>query len=121
MKISFGKGIVQTVTLGINGPTVTALEMGTWAWGDTLFWAYGKEFGAKEVAEAFQAPLFSALQQIGEKYNKTPAQVALNWLIAQGKVIPIPGAKNADQAKQNAGALGWSLSPEEVESLGTII
>jgi aryl-alcohol dehydrogenase-like predicted oxidoreductase len=42
-------------------------------------------------------------------------------LIAQGNVIPIPGAKNAEQAKQNAGALGWSLSPEEADSLGTIV
>ncbi len=66
------------------------------------------------------APVFSSLERIGEKYDKTPAQVALNWLIAQGNVIPIPGAKNAEQAKQNAGALGWSLSPEEVESLGNI-
>jgi aryl-alcohol dehydrogenase-like predicted oxidoreductase len=65
------------------------------------------------------APLFSALAQMAEKYDKTPAQVALNWLIAQGNIIPIPGAKNAQQAQQNAGALGWSLSPEEVESLRT--
>jgi aryl-alcohol dehydrogenase-like predicted oxidoreductase len=28
-------------------------------------------------------------------------------------VLPIPGAKNARQAAQNAGALGWELSPEE--------
>lgn len=67
------------------------------------------------------APLFSALEEMGEKYNKTPAQVALNWLIAQGNVIPIPGAKNAEQAKQNAGALAWSLSPEEVQRLGSIV
>jgi aryl-alcohol dehydrogenase-like predicted oxidoreductase len=52
--------------------------------------------------------------------TKPPAQVALNWLIAQGNVIPIPGAKNSEQAKQNAGALGWPLSPEEVDSLGAI-
>ena len=66
------------------------------------------------------APLISALQQLGEKYDRTPAQVALNWLITQGNVIPIPGAKNAQQAQQNAGALGWSLSPEEADSLGSI-
>ncbi len=63
------------------------------------------------------APLINALKQMGETHQRTPAQVALNWLIAQGNVIPIPGAKNADQARQNAGALGWSLSPEEVAQL----
>jgi aryl-alcohol dehydrogenase-like predicted oxidoreductase len=307
---------MQTIKLGSNGPTVTALGIGTWAWGDTLFWAYGKDFGAKDVAEAFQAsvdagitffdtaeiygfgeserligqfckqtsqpvqiatkyfplpwrwqrsaiadaltaslerlqteqislyqihwplefllktkdfmevlaaevkkgriqsvgvsnysaaqmtlahqylaengiplavnqvpyslltrqieqngvleksrqlgvtilaysplaqglltgkytpesvkslqgarridsrfspkglqklePLFSTLKDLSEKYDKTMAQVSLNWLVAQGNIIPIPGAKNANQAKQNAGALGWSLTPEEVELL----
>lgn len=53
------------------------------------------------------------LKEIGQKYDRTPAQVALNWLIAQGNVVPIPGAKNASQAAQNAGALGWMLSEEE--------
>lgn len=62
-------------------------------------------------------PLFSTLKNLSEKYDKTPAQISLNWLISQGNIIPIPGAKNANQAKQNAGALGWSLSPEEVELL----
>lgn len=63
------------------------------------------------------APVTSLLRQLGEKYQKTPAQVALNWLIAQDGVIPIPGAKTAQQARQNAGALGWSLSQEEVAQL----
>ena len=63
------------------------------------------------------APVLESLQQIGEKYGKTPAQVALNWLITQGNVIPIPGAKNAEQAAQNAGALGWSLSEAEFAHL----
>lgn len=62
-------------------------------------------------------PLFSTLKNLSDKYAKTPAQISLNWLISQGNIIPIPGAKNADQAKQNAGALGWSLTPQEVELL----
>ena len=66
------------------------------------------------------APVLDRLQQIGEKYQKTSAQVALNWLIAQGNVIPIPGAKNAHQAVQNAGALGWNLNEEEVTQLDQI-
>lgn len=63
------------------------------------------------------APVLTLLHQLGNKYDKTPAQVALNWLMAQGNVIPIPGAKNANQATQNAGALGWSLTPEDVSAL----
>ena len=44
-------------------------------------------------------------------------QVALNWLIAQENVVPIPGAKTAEQAKEFAGALGWGLTKEEVAEL----
>jgi diketogulonate reductase-like aldo/keto reductase len=62
-------------------------------------------------------PLITQLKQLGEKYQKTEAQVALNWLIAQGNVIPIPGAKNPRQAQENAGAMGWQLSSEDVEQL----
>ena len=48
--------------------------------------------------------------------DKSPGQVALNWLVCKGSV-PIPGAKNARQAQENAGALGWRLEPAEVEEL----
>ncbi|MBE9197471.1 aldo/keto reductase [Synechocystis sp. LEGE 06083] len=65
-------------------------------------------------------PLLTLLDTLADKHDKTPAQIALNWLIAQGNVIPIPGAKNASQAKQNAGALGWQLNPEEIEQLRTV-
>ncbi|NJR50537.1 MAG: aldo/keto reductase [Leptolyngbyaceae cyanobacterium CSU_1_3] len=66
------------------------------------------------------APVIHQLQQIGKAHDRTPAQVALNWLIAQGNVIPIPGAKNANQAQQNAGALGWSMSEEEQTQLDVL-
>jgi aryl-alcohol dehydrogenase-like predicted oxidoreductase len=45
--------------------------------------------------------------------------VALNWLIQQGDVLPIPGAKTEAQAIGNAGALGWALRPAEVAALGS--
>lgn len=61
--------------------------------------------------------LIGLMQDLGEAHgNKTPGQVALNWTIAKG-AIPIPGAKNARQAKENIGALGWSLTEAEVASL----
>jgi len=65
------------------------------------------------------SPVIDCLRQLAEKYEKTPAQVALNWLITQG-TIPIPGAKNAEQAQQNAGALGWELSPEDAQELDRV-
>ncbi|KAL2608259.1 hypothetical protein R1flu_026832 [Riccia fluitans] len=63
-------------------------------------------------------PLLKRMRDLGQQYGgKTSTQVALNWLLAQGNVIPIPGAKSAAQAKEFAGALGWSLSESEVEEL----
>jgi aryl-alcohol dehydrogenase-like predicted oxidoreductase len=62
-------------------------------------------------------PVIQKLQDIGNDYERTPAQVALNWLVAQGNVLPIPGAKNGRQASQNAGALGWQMSDEELAQL----
>lgn len=65
-------------------------------------------------------PLIARLREIGAAHGgKTPAQVALNWLISQG-TVPIPGAKNARQAEQNAAALGWRLTPEESTALSTL-
>jgi aryl-alcohol dehydrogenase-like predicted oxidoreductase len=62
-------------------------------------------------------PIVAELRRIGERYGgKTPAQVALNWVICKG-AIPIPGAKNKAQAAQNASALGWRLSAEDVRAL----
>jgi len=61
--------------------------------------------------------LVGLLREIGQAYGgKTPAQVALNWTICKG-ALPIPGAKNARQAEQNAGALGWRLTEAEVAAL----
>lgn len=80
--------------------------------------------GARKVDPRFKEqglqkiePVLSLLRQFGEKYGRTPAQVALNWLICQGNVIPIAGAKTAEQVVQNAGALGWRLNENEVGEL----
>ena len=57
--------------------------------------------------------IVEVLKALAEKYGRTPAQVALRWLIQRDGVVVIPGAKNARQAEQNAGAMGWSLSVED--------
>ncbi len=63
------------------------------------------------------APVVALLREIGGRYSKGPAQVALRWLIENESVLPIPGAKNGKQAADNAGALSFSLTPEEIEAL----
>jgi len=65
-------------------------------------------------------PVIQKLQDVAEHYGRTPAQVALNWLIAQGNVMPIPGAKNGSQARQNAGALGWQMSGDVLTQLNLL-
>ncbi|MGL5081038.1 MAG: aldo/keto reductase [Microcoleaceae cyanobacterium] len=62
-------------------------------------------------------PVLAQMRQIGEKYGRTPAQVALNWLNFQPEVIAISGAKTATQVEDNVGALGWRMSPEEWQQL----
>jgi len=80
--------------------------------------------GARSLDKRFQSaglmklqPVFNKLNELGDKYSKTPAQVALNWLICQPGVIPIPGIKTAAQVDQNAGALGWELTVDEISEL----
>jgi len=62
-------------------------------------------------------PLIKLLTEIGQDHGgKSNAQVALNWVICKG-ALPIPGAKNEEQAQQNTGALGWKLTDDEVARL----
>lgn len=61
--------------------------------------------------------LMIQMRKIGAMHgDRTPAQVALNWVICKG-ALPIPGAKNQAQAMQNAGAQGWRLTEDEIELL----
>lgn len=75
-------------------------------------------FSAHPMAQV--DPIVAELRRIGEAHDgRTPSQVALRWIIEKG-AVPIPGAKNADQATQNAGALGWRLRPEDVAALDAV-
>ena len=65
-------------------------------------------------------PIVTVLTDIGQRHGgKTPAQVALNWVMGKG-AIPIPGAKTQEQAEQNAGSLGWRLSEADMEALNAV-
>ena len=65
-------------------------------------------------------PLIRLLNRIGGAHEgKTPAQVALNWVICKG-LMPIPGVKTLSQAQANVGGMGWRLSEQEVQRLDEV-
>jgi aryl-alcohol dehydrogenase-like predicted oxidoreductase len=69
---------------------------------------------------AFQAGLSMVkhLDRLAAKYGRTPAQVAINWVIAQkGITAAIVGSKTVTQLDDNLGALGWEMEAEDVEFL----
>jgi aryl-alcohol dehydrogenase-like predicted oxidoreductase len=70
----------------------------------------------KKGLEAVE-PVLNLLREIGEGYGRSPAQVALRWLIENPLVLPIPGAKNSGQASENTGALTFRLTSGEIEAL----
>ncbi len=67
-------------------------------------------------------PLIRALRAIGERHNATAAQVALNWVIsAHGEtVVAIPGATKPQQAAENAGAMAFTLTRDEIDHLDSL-
>jgi len=59
-----------------------------------------------------------ALSDIGEEIGKSVSQVALNWLLQRPTVSSvIIGARNEAQLRQNLGAVGWSLTDEQIAKL----
>lgn len=62
--------------------------------------------------------IVDALDQVAQETGKTVPQIALNWLIGRPTVASvIIGARNEEQLRQNLGAVGWSLSKEQLETL----
>ncbi|CDN53096.1 Oxidoreductase, MocA [Neorhizobium galegae bv. officinalis bv. officinalis str. HAMBI 1141] len=59
-----------------------------------------------------------ALQVVADETGKTVPQVAINWLVSRPTVSSvIIGARNEEQLRQNLGAVGWSLTPEQIARL----
>ncbi|MGI8857844.1 MAG: aldo/keto reductase [Thermomicrobiales bacterium] len=63
----------------------------------------------------------ATLRAIARVRERTPAQVALNWLLSKDqRIIPIPGTRHAAHARANAGALGWRLTEEEMAAIDRV-
>lgn len=69
-------------------------------------------FQGERLAKNLQ--LVEILRSIGSSRGKTPAQVALNWLVAKPLVVPIPGFETTQEVEEGVGAVDWRLTQEEV-------
>lgn len=57
------------------------------------------------------------LDKMAAKYNKTPAQIAINWLISQENVVTLSKMGKKEHLEENLGALGWQMEKEDIEKL----
>jgi aryl-alcohol dehydrogenase-like predicted oxidoreductase len=103
------------VTLIAYSPLALGILSGKYTAEDPPPGPRGRRFSRRFIAQI--QPLIRLLKKVGAAHaGKTAAQVAINWTICKG-TLPIPGAKNINQLEQNAGALGWSLTDDEIALL----
>ena len=68
------------------------------------------------------AQLAKAFAELASEKNCSPAQLALEWVLAQGKhIIPIPGTKRRKYLIDNAGAVDVSLSASDLQNIETLL
>jgi aryl-alcohol dehydrogenase-like predicted oxidoreductase len=71
-----------------------------------------------QVPEEYLYKVVDAIDEVARETGKSVPQIALNWLLHRPTVSSlIIGARNADQLRQNLGAVGWSLTPAQVATL----
>ncbi|XXT23365.1 aldo/keto reductase [Sorangium sp. So ce429] len=74
--------------------------------------------GGPQMDDEYLYRVVDALDEVAKETDKTVPQVAINWLLQRPSVANvIIGARNEEQLRQNLGAIGWSLTPEQVAKL----
>ncbi|MGI8797661.1 MAG: aldo/keto reductase [Acidimicrobiia bacterium] len=67
----------------------------------------------ERLKEEHNFAVAEAVGKVAAEVGKSPAQVALNWVLTRdGVTAPILGARTLEQLDDNLGAVGWSLDPE---------
>jgi Predicted oxidoreductases (related to aryl-alcohol dehydrogenases) len=70
------------------------------------------------VDEEYLYRVVDALDEVAAETGKSVPQIALNWLLRRPSVSTvIIGARDEAQLKENLGAVGWELTPEQVAKL----
>ena len=120
-------GILQTAKeLGISiiaySPLAQGLVTGKFHDNPELL----KNLGMRKYSSSFKPsgmeksrPLVKTVQELAIKYGVSTSQIALNWLIINHgeTVVAIPGATKESHAKENAGAMTFSLAAEDLSLL----
>ena len=112
---TFGIGLVPFSPLGrgfLTGEVKRAEEYpeGDFRRGDPRY--QGENFDRNRQAA-------QTVRDVAEELAKTPAQIALAWVLAQGNdIVPIPGTKRLKYLEENLGALDVHLSSEHLKKLG---
>lgn len=57
------------------------------------------------------------LREIGERYDKSPAQVAIRWATQHANVCPIPKSSDPDHIRENIDVFDFSLTEGEIERI----
>ena len=74
--------------------------------------------GGPQVPDELLFRVVDALDEVAKETGKTVAQIALNWVASRpGVSTVIMGARNEEQLRANLGAVGWSLTVDQVAKL----
>jgi aryl-alcohol dehydrogenase-like predicted oxidoreductase len=70
------------------------------------------------VGDDYLYRVVDAIDKIVAETGKSVSQIALNWLLQRPTVSTvIIGARNEEQLKQNLGAVGWTLTTDQMQRL----
>jgi 2,5-diketo-D-gluconate reductase B len=89
---------------------------------DLLDYSYDNDFLVTAYAPLARGEVVNndTLRQIGEEYGKSPAQIALRWLIEQENVIAIPKASSREHLKGNIDIYDFELSDDHFEQIDNL-
>jgi aryl-alcohol dehydrogenase-like predicted oxidoreductase len=74
--------------------------------------------GGPQVPDEYLYRVVDALDEVARETEKTVPQIAINWLLQRPTVASvIIGARTEEQLRQNFGAIGWRLTPEQIAKL----
>ena len=73
--------------------------------------------GVGELMSNRNRPDLNVLRQVAAEAGRTPAQVAINWVLTRPGVITIPKTDKVERVGENCAASGWRLTPEQIDRL----